>query len=677
MATHASRNNQALAAFKGKGLIEQFKNGIKPTQPWKSIEEFVTSPKYLGYKPYPKQMTLLKLIFLETDNMTAFDIKTIEEWRAGFGGKESYGIQPDIWHRIKWLKDRGYRRFPHVQNVMGRRGGKGWIGAILAAELISYMITLDNWQDYYGIQPGKKCEISVLATNLDQAKKFQFLDISTAVNDCAFLRPYINQNNEYLLTVYTPHDLRQMATRKALSGKDTDKDQASIRVQAMPAGSASGRGGAGLANFFDEFAFMLNGTGGPADSANVYKAYQPALKQFKKDGLTYIPSSPLTKVGKFYDLYQEGCVLMPEYLEEIGQELHSDNEDEIAEAVAKPTMLIYQNSSWAIYEEFEKALELYGYKIREAVMLYDDEAKLEERVNKEVFKVEYKGQFAEVQAAYLDPDKVDEMFAPFWGGRTLSPTKYGILDFAYHAHIDPSSVQANFALCIAHLEDAPPDEHGLIWPHVIVDYLKVWKPEDFEDGMVDYVEITTEIKEQVFGKFASLREFTTDQYNLPGLLSMLRQAKHSVTIREENFNKKSNMDRAERFKGALNLGWIHSYKDNYFNDGQASLLEMELKFLSEKNGQVVKQEIGPVTTKDLADCLMVVSVRLLTRELDNYHAKMMGALMPSFSPASRTQVVDNASPLVALKDDRAAQNRENMAAMSSGRGNRTGYTGAR
>src|SRR6478609_3785889 len=116
MPTHSSRNNDALHRLDASNLIDMFKRGIKPKKPWRDITEFVTSPRFLNYRPYPKQLTLLKLIFLETENMNAFDIKTIEEWRSGFGGKESYGVQPDIWHRVKWLKDHGYRRFPHIQN---------------------------------------------------------------------------------------------------------------------------------------------------------------------------------------------------------------------------------------------------------------------------------------------------------------------------------------------------------------------------------------------------------------------------------------------------------------------------------------------------------------------------------------------------------------------------------
>ena len=60
---------------------------------------------------FPKQVTLLRLIFLETEQMTAYDLDTIEDWRQGFQRhRDVYGVQPDIWQRVEYLKERGYRR---------------------------------------------------------------------------------------------------------------------------------------------------------------------------------------------------------------------------------------------------------------------------------------------------------------------------------------------------------------------------------------------------------------------------------------------------------------------------------------------------------------------------------------------------------------------------------------
>jgi hypothetical protein len=68
----------------------------------------------------------------------------------------------------------------------------------------------------------------------------------------------------------------------------------------------------------------------------------------------------------------------------------------------------------------------------------------------------------------------------------------------------------------------------------------------------------------------------------------------------------TNLETAERFSRLLGMRRIHAYRDDFYNnDGQKlSLLELELKHLQWKNGKVVKQEVGPVRTDDLADAVM-------------------------------------------------------------------------
>jgi len=70
------------------------------------------------------------------------------------------------------------------------------------------------------------------------------------------------------------------------------------------------------------------------------------------------------------------------------------------------------------------------------------------------------------------------------------------------------------------------------------------------------------------------------------------------------------------------MKWIHAYKDTLGPDG-SSLLEMELKFLQERNGKVVCQSIGPVKTKDLSDCVMVVVHQLIAEQLDRLRKREM------------------------------------------------------
>jgi hypothetical protein len=261
--------------------------------------------------------------------------------------------------------------------------------------------------------------------------------------------------------------------------------------------------------------------------------------------------------------------------------------------------------------------------------------------NPEKFKVERAAQFASVEDAYLNEIMVDRMFErPWWRDDVVKQDK-GKFSIVYRAHGDPSRTNANFGFAIGHIEDAPCDgcgwdpnnlprnappqlkyDHnckkgGRVLPHVIFDKLHVWKPENFVDHTVNYVTVGRDI-DSLLRKWPSISKMTYDQYAAFGLVDQQRLDHPQMHIFEKTFTVQENQRRFERFKAAINLGLVHAYKDDFFDDGM-SLLEQELKFLQEKNGKVDRQEIGPVTTKDLADCVMVVAVDLLEDHLERWY----------------------------------------------------------
>ncbi|WP_267716598.1 hypothetical protein [Streptomyces sp. CoH17] len=640
--TASAKNSDALGDL---NLVDQFKTALKREKPFDSIVDFATHRSFCGKRLYPRQKTLLKLMYLETENMTSYDIDVIDSWRTTFGKKkEPFGVQEDIWDRVAYLKERGYTHFPHIQAVQGRRASKGVMGGILGAERMLNMLSKDDPQAFYGVEPGKDLYLYVVATNSLQAKRFLFADIRATVESCKFFDKYISTSKEYYLSLRTPADLRRIADLK-VRNVPIDREIATIRALAMSSTSASGRGGTGFANFFDEFAHMITGTGGPRTSEEVYEAYQPSLDQFGKDALTYIPSSPYTKVGKFFDLYTSGRVLLQEFLEKQGKLVTKKEEDDLADEIegaasdlmADPEMLVIQLPSWDLYKDFDRSHQLGGPKITKAIQyepLANGKPENERMIRLEnrdpaKFKVERRAQFAEVLDAYLDPEKVDQIFEPFWGGRTLEQTDRGIMKFVYHGHVDPSKTNANFAFAVGHLEQAPePDEYGYLWPHVIFDKLHVYKPGDYADHTVDYVGIGEDL-DDLLHWFPTMERFSFDQWNSQGFIASLKKKYGQRTrVNLANFSHKRNQDVAEKFKAAINLGWVHAYKDTFFNDGEGSLLEQELKFLQEVNGKVQKQSVGPVTTKDLADCVMEVTVRLLAEALEKWQKELLSNLTP-------------------------------------------------
>jgi hypothetical protein len=638
-------NSQLRLLEQGFDPTQMLRQSMTPTVPWDSIIDFATHPSFCGQGLYPRQQTLLRLIFLETEHMTSYDLDVIEGWRQGFQrGSDIFGGQPDIWERIEYLRRRGYRRFPHVQFVLGRRASKGYLSALIIAEMIGYLISLDNPQRFYGIREGKDVFCNIGATSQTQAQRHQFADVRDVVEKCEWLQPYIAETKDHQMRLRTPADLRRIANLRK-QGVDIEHSIASLWVVALSASSVAARGATSYANIFDEFAFHVQGTDSTKSSDNIYEDWQPSLGQFKKEALTMVPSSPFTKVGKFYELYTQGKVLMDSFVkndrsglseaarqELRGMQMRADLDQ--VELKADPTKLIFQGPSWAVYEDWERGGELTGHQAPFAPEndLRDEEQMRRKLHNPEKFKVEREGQFAEVMGQYLDAKKVEAIFEPVpWRvPAILEPTPYGRFDYKYRIHVDPSKTGANFALAIGHVEQAPADQFGESWPHVIVDRLKVWRARDFpvndETGKheIDYTTIERELDEILY-TFPSTTKFSADQWNSVGFLQRLKK-KYGPNIRvvEETATERSNYERAEKFKSAVNLGWVHSFRDSFHDDG-TSLLEAECKFLSEKQGKVVKQEFGPVTTKDLYDAVSVVVTDLLHAALGRWDADRLGA----------------------------------------------------
>ncbi len=354
MPFHAGQQ-QKLITERPYSPAEAFSRSIITHAPWDSIVDFATHPSFCGMTLYPRQQTLLRLIFMETEQMTQYDRDVIEEWRKGFmQRREVFGVQPDIWERIAYLKERGYRRFPEVQAVLGRRASKGMIGGILGAEQMAYMFSLDDWQAHYGVVPGKDGYLTVVATSQSQAKRHQFRDIAMTIEGCAYLQPHIASSRDCELAIRTPADMRQLAALKA-AGMAPDHEVATLHAIAMASNSDVVRGAASFGLFLDEFAFMVQGTGSSKSGEEVYESATPSLDQFDPDALVYIPSSPFTKTGQFFTLYKQGSVLMKSYTEKHGVEYRRETEDSlgvdaaaaITEMTADPLKLVFQGPSWA------------------------------------------------------------------------------------------------------------------------------------------------------------------------------------------------------------------------------------------------------------------------------------------------------------------------------------------
>jgi hypothetical protein len=132
-------------------------------------------------------------------------------------------------------------------------------------------------------------------------------------------------------------------------------------------------------------------------------------------------------------------------------------------------------------------------------------------------------------------------------------------------------------------------------------------------------------------------EFTFDQYESSHTIQVLNEDLRQRGISETKVypifaTAKVNEQRAKNFRTAINLGRVHAPHPTTIMGGSHNSLELvrnELKFLQEKNGKVDRQTVGPVQTKDIADCMMAVTQALIGDSIINAYGNLENSV-PQF-----------------------------------------------
>lgn len=625
---------------------------------------------------FPRQVTFLKIMFLRDDLFTQYDLDVIAEWIESFKGTGNNGIQPDIFERIRICKARGYRWFREVLAVLGRRGGKGHVGALALAYILwCYMGTGDP-QGHYGVDRSKKLQALIYAGKREQAKANLWRDVVNVIIEAPCYSKFISQSQAERLSVFAPHDFKRMR-EMGLRGIMSELDPATFEILPKESTLMSGRGGASFALGFDEMAHVV-ASGANRSAEEVYKAATPSLDQFGRDGFIYCPSSPWQMMGQFYEDY-----------------LLALKVDERTGAPAFPTYLMLQLASWDIYLDWERAQYLpvfpacydpgkqehapdcehsggdrvyqygefctptYFRPMKGPVQEYDEQMEEQERANPETFAVERRSHFATALDAYLNTLKVQRMFEP-WEGRPLAygPPELvmqtmGSPVIVYKCHGDPSLSNANFGFAIAHgeqvVEQREVDGKLVNVPvlHCVFDLITHWSPMDFPDNVVDYDHIEEAMWSYVLNFLPG--EMTFDQWNSASTIQRLQKRTRdqqrllkgkNVQIFEKTATSEYNWSRCETFKTALNMGWVHA---PYYEQA-----DLELRFLQLKNAngrpKVDKPDMGPVQTKDVADCLMECVMTIIGEQVNNF-------LHEGLSMSPRGAVMGGSDPFPGMREN--------------------------
>lgn len=190
---------------------------------------------------YPRQATLIKLIFLRDDLFTSYDHMVLNEWITSFAETGDNGTQTDVYRRIEILKADGYRWFREVLLVMGRRAGKGHVSGLAKAYVLWNYLAKGDPQGYYGVDRDKQLACFVFAGKKEQARLNLFADLYNVINSGPCFAKYISRAQTDSLTIYAPHDFLRMR-KLAERGVTSSKDMATFLLQPKESTLMAGRG---------------------------------------------------------------------------------------------------------------------------------------------------------------------------------------------------------------------------------------------------------------------------------------------------------------------------------------------------------------------------------------------------------------------------------------------------
>lgn len=221
------------------------------------------------------------------------------------------------------------------------------------------------------------------------------------------------------------------------------------------------------------------------------------------------------------------------------------------------------------------------------------------RTNPEMWDVEMRAQWAEVDRQFLPAVHVNPMFEP-WNGHVLEIQDRGSQRHQYVFHLDLSLNRDNPALVIAHAETF--DDPGR--PDIIIDLIRVWRPEDFPEHYVDFRTVEAEVKTYM-DRFGFVRG-GVDQWNAASIIQNLRDHARTrrmrVAIEPVSTSQTRNREFAQTFKTFLYERRIHAPFHELARD--------ELLYLRDDGQRIDHPSTGPCTTNDIATCLFEVVMML-------------------------------------------------------------------
>lgn len=189
--------------------------------------------------------------------------------------------------------------FFRVIEAMGRRGTKSFMSAALGGyELYRLLEFVRDPHTFYGIARTDEIKVTIVSNTKDQSGNI-FNQLREGSSNSQTTKQYLSgKPTEEKIRFFTPGQLERY--KKAGINPKSKKGLLTAFVGA--ASSRNIRGSGSIVIILDEFAFFLNNNGTQSDEA-VYTALSPSMSMFGIKGKFMALSSPASKQGKFYELY--------------------------------------------------------------------------------------------------------------------------------------------------------------------------------------------------------------------------------------------------------------------------------------------------------------------------------------------------------------------------------------
>jgi hypothetical protein len=401
-------------------------------------------------------------------------------------------VQQQFLDKLEGIRER-MEEFRELVLVMGRRSGKSMLVSIIALYETYRLIQMGDPQARFGnLSEGSTITILNVAVNENQAEKAVFSKVRSFILDSPYFKTKISPGSLKLREVRftTPHDeeVNREAIRQGLP-------QRAGTIQ-LVSGTSNSSGQVGLniiVTIVDEMAEMI-AEGSKLSADDLYSKLSQSSKTFRGSSKILCISNPLTRDGKFFDLYSDSF------------------RDE--------RMLMLQVPSYSMNPtlgELEEARER-------------NQAALRGELDK--FSMQVGARFLGGAAhPLIPPEYVDRAMSD---GPDLHRVDVGNPNKQYYCHVDLAKNSDFCCVAVLHPENSDMRqtfEAGQWRPAVYVDQVRLWTPDPDTNEPVDMSAV-----EQYLLRLSqnfNLVSITTDQWNSISMIQNLQRA--GLPMRETTF----------------------------------------------------------------------------------------------------------------------------------------------